>query len=149
MDLPARQQPSTLQPKPQLQAMPAPEPIAVGLNAAIFAVHGDEPVVAVVPTRRDERGADGALPCGLFSPRQHDSLETALRSCVQHQTGIELGSARQICTLGGHPASAGEAQSRGLPVVSVCYLALIAPTRVNDRDGASWRSWYTYFPWED
>ena len=55
MDLPARQPQSMLQPKPQLQAGLAAEPIAVGLNAAILAVHSDEPVVAVVPARR-ERG---------------------------------------------------------------------------------------------
>src|SRR5436190_14050048 len=101
MDLPARQPQSVLQPKPQLQAALAAEPIAVGLNAAILAVQGDEPVVAVVSARREERSGESALPCGLFSPRLHDSLETALRFCVKHQTGLELGSARQICTLGG------------------------------------------------
>ena len=151
MDLPARQHSRVLQPKPQLQATSAPalEPVAVGLNAAIFALQGDEPVVAVVPTRHEERGDDGALPSGLFSPRQHDSLETALRFCVKHQTGIEFGSARQICTLGGGHDLAGGAQSQGLPVVAVCYLALVDPARVNDRGGVSWRSWYAYFPWED
>jgi hypothetical protein len=150
MDLPARQQPSVLLPKVQLQATAAAavEPIAVGLNAAVFAVQGDEPVVAVVQARREERG-DGALPGGLFSPRQHDSLEAALRFWVKHQTGIELGSARQICTLGGRHGATGEAQSQGLPVVTVCYLALVAPDRVEDSDGVRWRSWYAYFPWED
>jgi len=150
MDLPARQQPNALQAKAQLQAMSAAavEPIAVGLNAAVFAVQGDEPVVAVVSARREER-SDGALPSCLFSPRQHDSLETALRFWVRHQTGIELASARQICTLGSCRDSAGEAQPQGLPIVAVCYLALVAPDRVNDRNGVSWRSWYAYFPWED
>ncbi len=150
MDLPARQQPNALQAKAQLQAMSAAavEPIAVGLNAAVFAVQGDEPVVAVVPARREER-SDGALPSGLFSPRQHDSLETALRFWVRHQTGIELTSARQICTLGSCQGPAGEAQPQGLPIVAVCYLALVAPDRVNERDGVSWRSWYAFFPWED
>src|SRR5439155_8058513 len=149
MDLPARQPQSMLQPKPQLQAGLAAEPIAVGLNAAILAVHSDEPVVAVVPARREVRDGEAALPCGLFSPRQHDSLEAALRSCVEHQTGIELGSARQICTLGGrHGTAVGDSSPR-LPIVAVCYLALVDPSRVNDRGGASWCSWYDYFPWED
>ena len=40
------------------------EPISVGLNAAILAVRGDEPMVAVVPASRREREGDGALPCG-------------------------------------------------------------------------------------
>src|SRR5438876_136731 len=139
---------SALQPKSHLQAASAPEPIAVGLNAAILAVQGDEPVVAVVPARREERSGDSALPCGFFSPRQHGSLEAALRACVQHQTGIELGSARQICTLGGRhgPASVAQsvAQSADLPVVAICYLALVDPAHINDRDGAGWRSWYQY-----
>lgn len=145
----AHHQHSALQPKSHLQAASAPEPIAVGLNAAILAVQGDEPVVAVVPARREERNGDGALPCGFFSPRQHASLESALRTCVQHQTGIVLGSARQICTLGGRHGPAGIAQSAGLPVVAICYLALVDPAHINDRDGAGWRSWYQYFPWED
>lgn len=151
MDPVARQQHSPLQPKAQLQAASVVEPIAVGLNAAIFAVRGGEPVVAVVPARHEARnGSDDALPCGLFSPRQHDSLEAALRFCVKLQTGIEFGPARQICTLGGHHGTAGGAQSQALPVVAVCYLALIAPPQISERGGATtWRSWYAYFPWED
>ena len=35
------------------------------------------------------------------------------------------------------------------PVVTVCYLAPVRPAQCNDRDGAAWRSWYAYFPWED
>ena len=35
------------------------------------------------------------------------------------------------------------------PVVSVCYLAPVRPAQCNDQDGAVWRSWYAYFPWED
>jgi hypothetical protein len=149
MNLSAHHPQSVPQPKSQLQATLAAEPIALGLNAAILAVHGDEPRVAVVPGRGGANNDDGALPCGLFSPRQHDSLETALRACVCHQTGIELGSARQIGTLGGQRGAAGGAQSAPLPVVAVCYLALVAPAQVGDREGASWRSWYRYFPWED
>jgi hypothetical protein len=150
MDLPARQQRSARQPKAHLQtpSAMAAEPIAVGVNAAIFAVQGDEPVVAVVPVRREERGGEGALPSGLFSPRQHDDLEAALRFCVKQQTGMELGSARQICTLGGRHGSDAEGPSQN-PVLAVCYLALVAPERVEDSNGVGWRSWYAYFPWED
>jgi hypothetical protein len=68
---------------------------------------------------------------------------------VEHQTGIELGSARQICTLGGRHGTAVGASTPRLPIVAVCYLALVDPTRVNDRGGATWCSWYDYFPWED
>ena len=151
MDTAAHDPHVALQAKLQVQAVQKVERIAVGLNAAILAVQGDEPVVAVVAERREERNSgDGALPCGLFSPRQHDgSLETALRSCVQAKIGIELGSTRQICTLGAPVASNGSAQAANEPGVAVSYLALVDPSRINDRDGATWRSWYAYFPWED
>jgi hypothetical protein len=149
MDLPARQQPSARQPKAHLQPASAAEPTAVGINAAIFTVQGDEPVVAVVPARCAERGGDGALPSGLFSPRQHDDLETALRFCVKQQTGLDLASARQICTLVGRHGSDGEGPRQDMPVVAVCYLALISPDRIEDGASIDWRSWYAYFPWED
>ena len=127
----------------------AAEPISVGLNAAILAVRGDEPMVAVVPAARREREGDGALPCGPFSPRQHKTLEAGLRFWVRQQTGIELGHTRQICTLGDcHGPDDGEIASDP-PVVSVCYLAPVRPAQCNDQDGAVWRSWYAYFPWED
>ena len=149
MDLPARQQPNAQQPKAHLRSPMAVESIAVGVNAAVFAVRGDEPVVAVVPVRREERNGDGALPSGLYSPRQHEDLETALRFCVKQQTGLELGSARQICCTLSRYGSDGLGPSQGVPCLAVCYLALVAPGRVEDSNGASWRSWYAYFPWED
>ncbi len=149
MDPMARPEPSALQSKVQLQAVSTLEPIAVGLSAAIVAVKGDEPVVAVVPARRDERDGENALPCDLFSPRRHGNLESALRVCVRQQTGIELRSARQICTLGGGERAPDGAQAADLPLVAVCYVALLDPAHINDCDGASWRSWYAYFPWED
>jgi hypothetical protein len=147
MDLPARQQPSARQPKARLQTTSAAEPMAVGINAAIFAVQGDEPVVAVVPAHREQRGGDGALPSGLFAPRQHEDLEMALRFCVKHQTGLELAAARQIGTLVGR--GGGPDGQQGLPVVAVCYLALLSPDRIADGSSVDWRSWYAYFPWED
>lgn len=133
----------------QLQAVQKTERIAVGLSVAILAVQGDEPVVAVVPERRDDRSGDGALPCGPFSPRQHGSLEAAVRTCVQARTGIKLGLARQICTLGAPVGVSGASEDQDEQGVAICYLALVDPARINDRDGASWRSWYAYFPWED
>lgn len=142
-----RQQDGPLQPKAQLPAT-AVEPIAVGLNAAIFAVLGDEPVVAVLAAPHAARDGSDALPCGLFSPRLHGSLEGALRACVKQQTGVELAGARQVCTLGTCQDDTGG--DTALPAVAVCYLALIPPSQVSASDGvATWRSWYAYFPWED
>jgi hypothetical protein len=122
--------------------------VAVSLNAAILAVRGDEPLVAVVPARAAGNG-EGALPCGPFLPRQHDSIDAGLRFWVQQQTGVALGTIRQIGTLGEASRPAGGAEPPGLPIVIVCHLALVAPAQLNDDAGVAWRSWYAYLPWED
>ena len=79
MDPPAHYVESMLPARAPLPAVRTAEPISVGLNAAILAVRGDEPVVAVVPASRREPEGDGALPSGPFSPRQHKTLEAGLR----------------------------------------------------------------------
>ena len=124
------------------------EPISVGLSAAIVSVRGDEPLVAVVENR-GARERDAALPCGPFSPRRHKTLEAGLRFWVRQQTGIELGAARQICTLGDCESPHEGLGAQDPPVVSVCYLAPVRPDQCNDTGGATWQSWYAYFPWED
>jgi hypothetical protein len=151
MEQMARPQPSALQSVLQSQAVSVPEPIAVGVSAAILAVHGNEPVVAVLPARREDAGASGTLPCGFYAPRQHRNLEAALRASVLHHTRIELGSVRQIgvhCD-SEHDDVAGIAQASRLPIVAVSYLALVEPSHSGDAGGTTWRSWYAYFPWED
>jgi hypothetical protein len=149
MDIPAHLEASAMHVTAHALAARATEPLAVCLSAAILAVRGDEPVVAVVPARRGELGSDGALPCGTFSPRQHGTLEAGVRFWVQQQAGIELGTLRQIGTLDDCHAAAAGTQPSGLPVVAVCYQALVGPARFNERSGTLWRSWYAYFPWED
>jgi hypothetical protein len=149
MDQSARQMESAIASRAPLPLARSHEPVSVGLNAAILAVRGDEPVVAVVTAPHGSREGDGALPCGPFSPRQHKTLEGGLRFWVRQQTGIELGLARQIGTL-GDCSTAGEGQQvADTHVLSVCYLAPVRPMQCDDRDGATWRSWYAYFPWED
>jgi hypothetical protein len=149
MDTPLRLAEPALQPKAQALAARTPEPLTVGLNAAIFAVRDDEPLVAVVPSLDPERDGCSALPCGAFSPRQHPTLEAGVRFWVMQQTGMELGPTRQIGTLGDCRLAAAGPQPSGLPVVAVCYEALIGPVQFDDRGGAVWHSWYAYFPWED
>ena len=149
MDPPARHMESAIPARAPLPITRSPEPISVGLNAAILAVRGDEPVVAVVPAPHAQREGDGALPGGPFSPRQHKTLEAGLRFWVRQQTGVELGPARQIGTLGGSRGRGDGALASDPPVVSVGYLAPVRPEQCSDRDGAAWRSWYAYFPWED
>src|SRR5689334_23343338 len=129
-----------------LPAARADKPISVGLSAAIVSVRGDEPMVAVVPNR-GAHAHDAALPCGPFSQRQHRALEAGLRFWVRQQTGIDLGVARQICTLGESPQEEFPGQDRA--VVSVCYLAPVRPEHGSETGDVTWQSWYAYFPWED
>jgi len=146
MDRAVRHKQSGLEPRAHLAVTPAPEPIGIGLSAAILAVRADEPVVAVV-VPADSVG-DGALPCGPFSPREHTTLEAGLRFWVKRHTGIELGFMQQLCALGGTDAASDE-EPAGTPVLSISYLALVGPDQCEATKGAIWRSWYDYFPWED
>ena len=149
MNSPVRHQDSALKSSslPHVLAMPAPEAVALNLSAVLIAVRADEPVVAVVPAAAE---STAALPCGPYSPSEHATLEAGLRDCVARQTGVTLGSAQPLCTFG--VSGGGErapGPSPGLPVVSLCYLALIGPRQHADCTVAGWQSWYTFFPWED
>jgi hypothetical protein len=146
MDPAVRHKPSALSARLHVPVTPPPEPIGIGLSAAILAVRDDEPVVAVVAAA-DGTGAC-ALPCGPFAPRQHPTLEAGLRFWVKRHTGIELGFMQQLCTLGGHDAS-GDEEPAATPVLSVSYFALVGPDQCATGNGTLWRSWYDYFPWED
>lgn len=147
MDTRARHAENTLPARVRSPIARGPEPITVALSAAIFAVRGDEPMVAVVPAEPDEPQGDGALPSGVFSPRLHKTLEGGARFWVKQQTGMDLGAVRQIGALSDCHAGAGGLQPSA--VVAVCYEALIGPAQFDDRNGAVWQSWYSYFPWED
>jgi hypothetical protein len=122
--------------------------VEIGLNAAIVAVRGDEPVVLVVRPHTETRGASDALPFGPFSPLDHRTLEIGLRSWVADQTGLELGYVEQLYTFGdrGRHAQPGDI---GPHAVSIGYLALTRPRDDRDLQRGHWRSWYDYFPWED
>lgn len=124
--------------------------IEVGLNAAIVAISGADPLVLVTPPASPNE-AD-ALPFGPFDPVCHRTFETGLRSWVGEQTTLSLGYVEQLYTFGdrGRHMRLGD---RDPHIVSVGYLAL---TRITPElepmlreAGARWRSWYRYFPWED
>jgi hypothetical protein len=124
------------------EAIAGAESVAVALTGAVLAVRAGEPVVAVVPA---ERSGDESLPCGNFLPSEHQTLEAGVRSWVGAQTGVELGLVEQLCTFGSRMS--GDAD---LPhIVFVSYFALVEPRQCNDRTRATWRSWYSFFPWED
>ncbi len=122
--------------------------VEIGLNAAILAVRRDEPVVLVVRPRGELGQVSDALPFGPFSPLDHRTLESGLRTWVAEQTGLELGYVEQLYTFGdrGRHAQPGDT---GPHVVSIGYLALTRPGEGGESERWDWRSWYDYFPWED
>ncbi len=124
--------------------------IEIGLNAAIVAVHENEPVVLVV---RDEAqdgqtSAADSLPSGPFTPLEHRTFESGLRSWVSEQAGIELGYVEQLYSFGDRGRHA-QPDDETPHVVSIGYLALTNAEQVGKAERGTWRSWYQYFPWED
>ncbi|MDO8423252.1 MAG: NAD regulator [Parvibaculum sp.] len=123
--------------------------VVMGLNAAIVTVSGDQPKILVVPQAGAGAAASwDALPFGPFDPLRHRTLDIGLRDWVQEQTHLALGYVEQLYTFGDRGRNAMEVNEVGAHVVSVGYLAL---TRTNEgeQEGAAWRDWYQFFPWED
>lgn len=122
--------------------------VVIGLSAVIVAVTEDGPYVVV--TRDGD--AFAALPFGAFDPAGDRTLELSLRGWVHEQTGFDIGYVEQLYTFGdrGREAPLADvATPRPDRVISISYLALTPSRAVLDRAGASWRSWYDFFPWED
>ena len=128
-------------PRALARAQQPGEAVGVALGAAILAVRAGEPVVAVLPA---QRAGEESLPCGPFRPSEHRTLESGVGAWVQTQTGVEIGFLQQLCTL-ADTAEPDPAQA----TISISYLALVGPRQCSDRTQAGWRSWYTFFPWED
>lgn len=131
--------------------MPSPiehAPMEIGLSAAIICVRDDEPEVLTVRHHADGQAVSEALPSGPFSPLQHRTLESGLRSWVAEQTGIHLGYVEQLYTFGdrGRQRKPGDASPH---IVSIGYLAFSHPGENQTTGTARWRSWYDFFPWED
>jgi hypothetical protein len=122
--------------------------VEIGLNAAIVAVLDNEPVVLVVRDEGSGTGPQDSLPSGPFSPLEHRTLESGLRTWVAEQAGIDLGYVEQLYSFGdrGRHAQPGDAMPH---VVSIGYLALTDASQIDESQRGSWRSWYHYFPWED
>ena len=120
--------------------------VEIGLNAAIAALDGFEPVFLTVPNL----GFDGlsGLPFGPFAPLKHRTMEMAVRGFVKEQTGLQLGYIEQLYSFGDRGRSASALDEGEMHVVSIGYLAF---TRLTDIPplGGVWRGWYAAFPWED
>ncbi len=120
-------------------------PVVIGLNAVIVSVAEDEPRILTV--HRDP-AADAALPSGPFDPRRHRTLELGVRDWVEAQTGISLGYVEQLYTFADQYRDPRELAD-GNRVASIGYLALVHGGTPGGQDGATWRSWFDYLPWED
>ena len=115
--------------------------VTIGLNAAIFAVTGEEPRILTV-----DEGGRPALPFGPLDPRGDRTLELGLRGWVREQAEIELGYVEQLYTFGDRDRQA-DAGGSGR-VLSVAYLALLREDE-SPASGAEWRDAYAFLPWED
>ena len=119
--------------------------IEIGAAAAVVAVETDTPLILIA----QDGDAGAGLPSGRFDPLSHRTLEIGLRAFVTEQTGLSMGYVEQLYTFGdrGRHASPDDAAPH---VVSIGYLALTRNTAETTLpQGASFRPWYSFFPWED
>lgn len=118
--------------------LPAPVggAIAADLIAVLAAVTHGEPRVLTI---KDQR----ALPSGPLE-LAHRSLQSGLRAWVEHQTRLPLGYVEQLYTFADRDRAGA-----GQRIISISYLGLTREQPASGEYEASWRSWYTYFPWED
>lgn len=119
--------------------------IVLGLSAVVVAVDGDDPLALITQSAGEAAG----LPFGAFDPDGDRTLELALRQWVSAQTGFEIGYVEQLYTFADRGREAPLAQSGEDRVISIGYLALTPEAAALDMDGARWRRWYDFFPWED
>lgn len=125
-------------------------PVTIGLSAVAMAPRGGE---AAVLTVRPEPDGLAGLPAGPFDADAHRTFELALRDFVTAQTGLAMGYVEQLYTFGDAgretPLARIGDEVRAGRVVSVGYLAL-APAAVEvAAQGAAWRPWKEFFPYED
>jgi hypothetical protein len=119
--------------------------IVLGLSATVVAVTEEAPLVLV--TRAPGEPHVG-LPFGLFDPAGDRTLELTLRKWVTQQTGFEIGYVEQLYTFGDRGREAPLAPDADR-VLSIGYLALAPEKAALGEQGADWRDWYRFFPWED
>lgn len=113
--------------------------INITIDAVIVAVTNEEPRILVV-----DDGTPCKLPSGHLEPNRDPTLEIALRRWVDEQTGLDLGYVEQLYTFGDLERYRSTNDTRHL---SIAYLALVREAQPSQ--GAEWRDWYEYLPWED
>ena len=134
--------------------------VVVDLSAVIIAITDDQPRVLTVPTACGWRGGPGkakqvdgseyrwGLPTGPLDPTGDRTLELALRRWAYASAGMELGYVEQLYTFADRYRDPQEI-SGGPRLATVAYLALVRETEPAADLAASWRSVYSFFPWED
>jgi hypothetical protein len=110
--------------------------IAADLIAVLVAVTSGDPRVLTIQDQC-------ALPSGPFE-LAHRSLQAGLRAWVERQTRLPLGYVEQLYTFADRDRGGA-----GQHVISISYLGLTREQEASGENEASWRSWYSYFPWED
>ena len=110
--------------------------IAADLIAVLVAVTAGDPRVLTI---KDQ----SALPSGPFE-LAHRSLQAGLRAWVERQTRLPLGYVEQLYTFADRDRGGA-----GQHVISISYLGLTREQLTSGEHEVSWRSWYSYFPWED
>ena len=111
--------------------------IAAEQIAVIVAVTDGQPRVLTI-------GDGFRLPSGPFVSG-HRSLQAGMRSWVEEQTHHPVGYVEQLYTFADRDRT--DAATRR--IVSISYLGLTREIRAAGNLGASWQSWYRFFPWED
>jgi hypothetical protein len=114
----------------------ARDAIAADLIAVLVAVTAGDPRVLTIKDR-------SALPSGPFE-LAHRSLQAGLRAWVERQTRLPLGYVEQLYTFADRDRAGA-----GQHVVSISYLGLTRERPTAPERDVNWRSWYSYFPWED
>jgi hypothetical protein len=110
--------------------------IAADLIAVLVAVTSSDPRVLTIQDR-------SALPSGPFE-LGHRSLQAGLRAWVERQTELPPGYVEQLYTFADRDRGGA-----GQRVISISYLGLTREQPGSGKHEVSWRSWYSYFPWED
>lgn len=122
----------------------------IGLNATIVSMEGNTPnLLCVLDSESQTRHG---LPYGPYDPRQHRTMEMALRRWVLEQTGLQLGYCEQLYTFADRGRHHQTLQDEP-HVISVGYLALTRSgnhgQKINPNSGAIWKNCYRFLPWED
>ena len=73
MESPVRHKESALRSNVHVRPQPAGEEVAIGLSAAVLAMQGDEPMVAVLPIAGHAHTTDAALPAHKQYPGNRPS----------------------------------------------------------------------------